>query len=313
MTVACSSYASIQNIASSAYRRGEKTTWVHPRLRHWHLLDYVLVRRRDQRDVLAAKAIMGADGWAAHRQDDDPPTATHETSTNGLAQRLANLLVTAADEDASVENRWCQLPDTIQSTALAILGRAHRQHQEWFDDNDVAISSLLAEKNRLHKAYANSPTDDSRAVFYCSRRVVQQRLREVQDAWTSRKAEEIQGYTDRNERKNFFSVIKTVYGPPTKGTAPLLSADSSTLLTENTQILQRWAEHFRGVPNRPSTISDAAIARLPQVETNVGLELPPSLHETIRAAQQLSSGKAPGSDAIPAEVYKHGGPHSWLA
>nr|VZI38510.1 unnamed protein product [Spirometra erinaceieuropaei] len=38
------------------------------------------------------------------------------------------------------------------------------------------------------------------------------------------------------------------------------------------------------------------------------LDLPPSLQETIRAVQQLSNGKAPGSDAIPAEVYKHGGP-----
>nr|VZI45405.1 unnamed protein product [Spirometra erinaceieuropaei] len=85
-------------------------------------------------------------------------------------------------------------------------------------------------------------------------------------------------------------------------------ADGNTLLTEKTQILQRWAEHFRGVLNRPSVISDAAIERLPQVETNVDLDLPPSLQETIRAVQQLSSGKAPGSDAIPAEVYKHGGP-----
>nr|VZI37425.1 unnamed protein product [Spirometra erinaceieuropaei] len=99
-----------------------------------------------------------------------------------------------------------------------------------------------------------------------------------------------------------------VYGPPTKGTAPILSADGSTLLTKKTQILQRWAEHFRSVLNRLSVISDAAIARLPQVETNVDLDLPPSLQETIRAVQQLSSGKAPGSDAIPAEVYKHGGP-----
>ncbi|BHF72948.1 hypothetical protein SprV_0401602000 [Sparganum proliferum] len=48
--------------------------------------------------------------------------------------------------------------------------------------------------------------------------------------------------------------------------------------------------------------------RLSQVETNVDLNLPPSLHETIRAVQQLSSGKPPGSDAIPAEIYKHGGP-----
>nr|VZH97729.1 unnamed protein product [Spirometra erinaceieuropaei] len=85
-------------------------------------------------------------------------------------------------------------------------------------------------------------------------------------------------------------------------------APTATLLTEKTQILQRWTEHFRGVLNRPSVISDAAIERLPQVETSVDLDLPPSLHETIRAVQQLSSGKAPGSDAIPAEVYKHGGP-----
>nr|VZI50330.1 unnamed protein product [Spirometra erinaceieuropaei] len=130
----------------------------------------------------------------------------------------------------------------------------------------------------------------------------------MQDAWTARKAEEIQGYVDRNEWENFFSVIKAVYVLPTKGNAPLLSADGNTLLTEKTQILRRWAEHFRGVLNRPSVISDAAIERLPQVETNVDLDLPPSLQETIRAVQQLSSGKAPGSNAIPAEVYKHGGP-----
>uniref|UniRef100_A0A183TDV3 MCM_lid domain-containing protein n=1 Tax=Schistocephalus solidus TaxID=70667 RepID=A0A183TDV3_SCHSO len=36
--------------------------------------------------------------------------------------------------------------------------------------------------------------------------------------------------------------------------------------------------------------------------------LPPSLPETIRAVQQISNGKAPGSDAIPPEVYKPSGP-----
>nr|VZI14293.1 unnamed protein product [Spirometra erinaceieuropaei] len=241
------------------------------------------------------------------------PTASQETTSNELAQWLANLPIAAADdavaaaENASVGNRWCQLRDTVQSTALAALGRAPRQHQDWFDDNDAAIRNLLAEKNRLHKAYVDHPTEDNKAAFYRSRRQLQQRLREMQDAWTARKAEEIQGYADRNEWKNFFSAIKAVYGPPTKGTAPLPSADGVTLLTEKTQILQRWAEYFRGVLNRPSDISDAAIERLPQVETNVDLDLPPSLQETIRAVQQLSSGKEPGSDAIPVEVYKHGG------
>nr|VZI30564.1 unnamed protein product [Spirometra erinaceieuropaei] len=265
----------------------EKATWRHPRSRQCHLPDYVPVRRRDQRDVLVTKAIAGADGWTDHRlviskmrirlqprrrpQGKRPP-AHHLHFSNELAQRLDNLPIAAAAaadavaaENASVENRWCQLRDTVQSTALAVLGRAPRQHQDWFDDNDAAIRNLLAEKNRLHKVYVDHPTDATKAAFYRSRRQLQQRLREMQDAWTARKAEEIQGYADRNEWKNFFSAIKAVYGPPTKGTAPLLSADGNTLLTEKTQILQRWAEHFRGVLNRPSVIFDAAIERLPQV------------------------------------------------
>ncbi|BHF65392.1 hypothetical protein SprV_0200840200 [Sparganum proliferum] len=287
----------------------EKATWRHPRSRQWHLLDYVLVRRRDQRDVLVTKAIAGADVWTDNRlviskmrirlQPRRRPQGKRPSGklniallslpahrlhfSNELAQRLDNLPIAAAAvdadvaaENASMENRWCQLRDTIQSTALAVLVRPRRQHQDWFDDNDAAISNLLAEKNRLHKAYVDHPTDDNKAAFYRSRRQLQQRLREMQDAWTALKAQEIQGYADRNEWKNS-SASKAVYGPPTKGTAPLLSADGNTLLTEKAQILHRWAEHFRGVLNRPSTISDAAIARLPQVEINVDLDIPPSL------------------------------------
>nr|VZH96025.1 unnamed protein product [Spirometra erinaceieuropaei] len=75
-------------------------------------------------------------------------------------QKLANLpiaAVTAADVIDSVENRWRQLRDTDQSTALAVLGRARRQHQDWFTGNDAAISNLLAEKNRLNKSLRRPP------------------------------------------------------------------------------------------------------------------------------------------------------------
>ncbi|BHF64406.1 hypothetical protein SprV_0200740900 [Sparganum proliferum] len=163
----------------------------------------------------------------------------------------------------SVENQWCQLRDTVQSTALVFFSRAFNQHQDWFNDNDAAISDLFVKKNHLHKAYVDRPTDDNKAAFYHNRRLMQQWLHQIQDVWTARNAEEIQGYADRNQWKNFFASIKAVYGPPTKATVPLLSDDGSSLLTEKTQILQRWAEHFRGVLHRPSTTSDASVARLP--------------------------------------------------
>ena len=72
-------------------------------------------------------------------------------------------------------------------------------------------------------------------------------------------------------------------------------------------ILDRWLEHFSAVLNRPADINAEAIAHLPQVETNTDLDRPPSEEEVKKAIKQLSTGKAPGADAIPVEVNKHGG------
>nr|VZI27850.1 unnamed protein product [Spirometra erinaceieuropaei] len=66
----------------------------------------------------------------------DTPKSSRETSGNELAHQLANLSVAAAaatstaDENAFVENRWCQLRDTVQSTAFAVLSPERRQHQD---------------------------------------------------------------------------------------------------------------------------------------------------------------------------------------
>ena len=83
--------------------------------------------------------------------------------------------------------------------------------------------------------------------------------------------------------------------------------DGTTLITDKPAILNRWAEHFSAVLNSPADINAEAIARLPQVETNTDLDRAPSKEEVKKAIKQLSTGKTPGADAIPAEVYMHGG------
>ena len=131
----------------------------------------------------------------------------------------------------------------------------------------------------------------------------------MQDSWLSKKAEEIQSFADRKDMKKFHDALKTIYGPKSSGATPLLSADGSIheLLTDKDAILKRWAEHFNSVLNRPSSVNDNAINRLPQIECNVLLDEFPTVTETRKAIQYLSSGRAPGTDAIPAEVYKAGG------
>ncbi|BHF64844.1 hypothetical protein SprV_0200785800 [Sparganum proliferum] len=88
------------------------------------------------------------------------------------------------------------------------------------------------------------------------------------------KTEEVQGYVDRNETKNYFKAIKTIYGSPNKVTAPLFRSDKSTLLTEKSQVLKRRAKHFRSILNRPSTIAPRAFDWLPLVEIKIDLDVP---------------------------------------
>ena len=41
-----------------------KTSWMHPRSKQWHLINYVIVRRRDIRDVRITRATL----WVRSRK-----------------------------------------------------------------------------------------------------------------------------------------------------------------------------------------------------------------------------------------------------
>ena len=164
---------------------------------------------------------------------------------------------------------------------------------------------LLDEKHRLYQAYQDETSSVSKKAAYI--KIVQNRLRDIQDSWLSKKAEKIQFFADRKDMKMLHDALKTVYCPKSFGAIPQLSADESTLLTVKDAILERWAEHFNKVHYRSSTVNDNAINRLPQIECNLLLDDFPTVTETREAIQYLSSDKASGTDAIPAEVYKADG------
>ena len=65
----------------------QKTTWRHPRSKHWHTLDYVLTRKRDIKDVCITRSMLGADDcWTDHRLDME----SHATRGNMLKSRKAS-------------------------------------------------------------------------------------------------------------------------------------------------------------------------------------------------------------------------------
>ena len=73
-----------------------------------------------------------------------------------------------------------------------------------------------------------------------------------------------------------------MYGPPSSKTTPIRDSEGN-LLTEKATILQRWAEHFNQLLNRPSSIDDQAIQDIPQRPLIKSLDDPPIADETIKA------------------------------
>ena len=101
--------------------------------------------------------------------------------------------------------------------------------------------------------------------------------------------------------------MKAIYRNQSCGATRLMRADGTTRFTDRSEILKRWAEHFNDMLNQPSTISLAALDDITQHPIIHELEARPNIVETTQAVKKLISGKAAGSDAIAAEIYKEGG------
>ena len=70
----------------------------------------------------------------------------------------------------------------------------------------------------------------------------------------------------------------------------MLGVGGSTLLADRDRVLDGWAGHFGSVLNHPSSISEEAIAYLPQVVIKASLADSPTVEEVRRAVKSLSTG-----------------------
>ena len=170
------------------------------------------------------------------------------------------------------------------------------------------MSPLLNELHSLHIEYKNNKDSLAKKDRYNKvKQKTQAKFREMKDKWWCDRTRELQSAADTKNAKKFFSKLKTVYGPSSKGCSPLFDLDGNTAIKETILISERWAQHFDQLLNRQSMISEDAIAQVPQRSVIKELNMPPTFYETITAIKQMSNGKAPGKDAIPPEVYKYGG------
>lgn len=134
-------------LTNTCFRMPEKfkTTWMHPRSRHWHLLDYVIVRRRDLSEVLVTRVMRGAQGWTDHRLIRSrlkiniaiPRRAPHKTPARLSCARLIHdrdlrqelddafgTVASAVSESVSIDEHWRTYATSLHNCASQVIGKA---------------------------------------------------------------------------------------------------------------------------------------------------------------------------------------------
>ena len=319
------------SITGTMFRQADKykTTWQHPRSKHWHLIDHVLVRQRDIKDVHSTRVMRGAECWTDHRLvrtklalHIQPPTrkgrtsikkldvnrlkdpAVSEAFKSGMANKLEQIYISPTGDS---DHQWSILRDAVYSTAANILGYKKHRSQDWFDDNNTAITKLLEKKHNAFTTTVGNPHASHVEAHREICRKVQSELREMQDRWWNQKADELQDLADRHDNR-FYEALKAVYGPRKSAVAPLKSEDGKSLLSDKASIMRRWNEYFKDLLNRTSTVSDESLNQVRCDPVQEHLANPLLLQEVLVAIKAMKSNKAPGPDGIPAEVWKSSEP-----
>jgi len=217
----------------------------------------------------------------------------HQELQESISQRLQLPEQQTAN---SVEEHWTRIKEATYEAPSETLGFATSKHKEWFDDQDTEAQGLLDVMHSTHLAWMRDKNCLVKKMAYTqARQKAQLRLREMKNQWWNNKAAELQAAADRHDTKTFFHGLKAAYGPREAGSAPVKSLHAVTL-TDRTKILERWKVLFETVLNQSSSFDVNVLSEIPQWPLASRLDEVPTRAEIQKAINQISNGKAPGTD-----------------
>ena len=106
----------------------------------------------------------------------------------------------------------------------------------------------------------------------------------------------------RGEQSELYRITRDLSGKFQGECDAVRDKDGKRITIEDKQ-LQRWAEHFREVLNRPDPAERACISQPLGDKLDIDCS-PPTQNEILKAIKSLKNNKAPGIDNITAEVLK---------
>ncbi|XP_076037555.1 uncharacterized protein LOC143023002 [Oratosquilla oratoria] len=243
-----------------------RVSWCHPRSKHWHQLDLILIRRSNIKLVQITRTYHSADCDTDHslvcckirlqpkklhksKQKGKPRMNTMGMHLPEKVEEFAKSLQKALSvehQHCSAAEKWDHLRDTIQKTALATFGKKTSKNNDWFDAKFSEMSPVIDAKRAALAEYKRSPNEKTLQALRAVRSKVQQTARRCANEYWQQLSDSIQ---------------------------------------EN-------------------TVAPSALDAIEPLAIMEELDAEPTIAELYKAIDSLASGKAPGNDGIPPDLIK---------
>ena len=300
-----------------------KVSWRHPRSKHWHQLDLIVVRRSAICNILHARSYHSADCDTDHslvsckirlqlkrfhrkKEKGNPRINISMMSQPVLTQKFAEVIkkeLSNKETGDSALEKWESLRKTIQTTALATFGKQTTKSHDWFEAKSSAMIPAIEAKRVALMEYKRTPSQNNLQALRAARTKAQQTARLCANEYWQELSENIQKAAMTGNIRGMYDGIKKALGPVQARTAPLKSS-TGEVLTDKNQQMERWVEHYSDLYSRQNTVSATALDAIECLPTMKELDVIPTVQELSKAMDNLALGKAPGSDGIPPDLLK---------
>ena len=298
-----------------------KATWTSPDNRTKNQIDHIVINQKWRRSMKDVKAIRGADIGSDHnlvlcKLKLKLKKATKTTSyqlydssklkdtlvKNSFVLELQNrfsLLENLLEDDI---NTHCdKILNVYTETSRTTLGHKTRQRKEWISDATWSLIEQRKEAKRKMLTKNGERNTEARQDYKRLNIGVKRSARQDKRDYIDNMALEAQVAADKGDNQTVYKIIKSLTGGLRSKSTTVKDKNGNNLTTEKDQ-LQRWAEHFEDILNRPDPETEAVI-------TDTGFEIevskgPIMEQEIIEAIKQTKGNKAPGEDRVTADMLK---------
>ncbi|VDP19389.1 unnamed protein product [Schistosoma margrebowiei] len=219
-----------------------------------------------------------------------------------LKNRFQVLQDLLKEEETTMEGNWKSIKEAFTSTCQEVLGLKKHHHKEWIS---IETQDKIKERKNRKTAINNSRTRtekvQAQAEYIEANKQVKKSIRADKKKYVEELATMAEKAAREGNMKQLYDTTNKLSGNYSKPERPVKDKEGRPI-TKSQRQRNRWVEYFEKILNRP------ALMNPPDIEAahiDLPIDVSPSTTEEIKIAIKIiKSGKAAGSNNIPAEALK---------